>query len=307
MSEALVRTLAAWLVETPVVVASVTDTRGATPRKSRSHMLIRAADVGVETFESIGGGEAESRVIASAQALLHTDQDHDALTIDLDGTAGAAGICGGRMQIALQRWCGEADATRAALLAARLGGGESIALGRDASRAASSPLAVQPDDRLLIVGGGHCGLALHQLAHYLDFDLCVFDERDAYANAARFPGALTLSGDFSNLQSALDTHRRVLAVLLSRDFHTDLATLEQLADRPPAFIGMMGSARRVHEVRRALEQRLPSVQGLDFERIHAPIGLDICAHTPHEIAVSVLAELIAWRAKHPLQSERTRL
>lgn len=295
MSERLVRQLADWLAESAVVMASVLSTRGATPRKTGSHMLIRECEGVVETFESIGGGEAEARVIAEALCVLEDGLAHQRLAIDLDGSRDAAGICGGRMQLALTRWSGTADQHRAGQLVTCLAGGEPIELDVLSDDGIPIKLQVQPDERLLIVGAGHCGQALYDLAQHLDFELCVFDERAEYAHPGRFPNALCLNGGFDRLQQTLDTCRPVYAVLLSRDFHTDLAALEQLATHPPAFIGMMGSARRIHQVREALSDRLAPGSNLDFARIRAPIGLDIGAHTPHEIAVSVLAELIAFR------------
>ena len=295
MSESLVRQLVSWLADGPVIVASVVDARGATPRKRHSHMLIRISDEPSATFESVGGGEAESRVIDAARRLLQEGAASSRVRIDLDGSAGAAGICGGHMDILLHRWAGDSDLRCAEALAARLRAGEAVSLHRDAEADGAAHCRVDPDDRLLIIGGGHCGLALHQMARHLDFDLCVFDERVDFANADRFPDTLCLHGTFDMLQQALYTPRRVLAVLLSRDFATDLGALQQLAARPPAFIGMMGSRRRIHQVRTALVERLGDRAAQDLERVHAPIGLDIGAHTPHEIAISVLAELIAWR------------
>jgi xanthine dehydrogenase accessory factor len=295
VSESLVKRLAHWLQHDPVVVASVLATRGATPRKVGSHMLIRERDDLVDTYGSIGGGEAEARVIAEALCVLEDGLVSQSLTIELDGSREAAGICGGRMQLLLRRWASSAAQQRANDLANRLAAGEAVELDQADPSERSQPLTIEPDPRLLIVGGGHCGLALYELARHLDFELCVFDEREEFAHAGRFPDAMCISGHFDLLQHALDTRRRVFAALLSRDFHTDLAALEQLAHKPPDFIGMMGSARRIHQVRTALSARLGAEHLFDFARIRAPIGLDIGAHTPHEIAVSVLAELIAFR------------
>jgi xanthine dehydrogenase accessory factor len=99
-----------------------------------------------------------------------------------------------------------------------------------------------------------------------------------------------LSGPIDSLSSALDTRRELFAVLLNRDFQCDVAALRVLCHRPPRFIGMMGSARRIGEVRAALPEHAATLAGL-----RAPVGIDIGAQTPHEIAISILAELIQLR------------
>ena len=104
------------------------------------------------------------------------------------------------------------------------------------------------------------------------------------------PGrATTVSGDVTRLLEALDTQRAVQAVLLNRDFPSDVATLRVLRGRPLAYLGMMGSRKRIGEVLAATGE----VPGLV-----APLGLEIGAETPHEIAVSILAQLIAARRAH---------
>ena len=90
------------------------------------------------------------------------------------------------------------------------------------------------------------------LARFLDFDLWVFDERADCFAAGQYADATRLSGDYAQLARALDTGRDVYAVLLNRDFPSDVATLRALADRPPRFLGMMGSRKRIGEVLSAL-------------------------------------------------------
>ena len=120
------------------------------------------------------------------------------------------------------------------------------------------------------------------------------------ARAASYPlfllALFTLASGMTLMQTAINPYivcigaREVYAVLLNRDFHADIATLEVLCRRPPPFLGMMGSRRRIREVFEALPQHRTTL-----ERLQAPIGLEIEAETPHEIAVSILAQLIQWR------------
>lgn len=289
VDERLFQHLAELLREQPVVLASVLATRGATPRKRGSRMLITATD----TAFSVGGGLAESRVITAARALLQQAADAgdaDDVAIDLSGKPGAAGVCGGFMQIGLQRWSGAAEQQRAAAIADALANGESVSLIQSGDRH-DAPELLHPNPRLLIVGGGHCAAALCGMAVLLDYQVWVHDSREDCLQSPGFSAAQRLSGSFDALHSAFRTSREVLVVLLNRDFGSDIASLRALADQVPAFIGMMGSGKRIAEVRAAV----PELSAL-CARLQAPVGLDIGAETPHEIAVSILAQLIRWRA-----------
>lgn len=284
MDERLFARLAQLIERGPVILASVCDTRGATPRRAGSRMLITEQS----SEFSVGGGMAEVRVIDAARVLLQGDDDNADVSIDLRGGAGSAGVCGGTMQIVLRRWNGAEDLEQARKIATALQRGEHTVL-RDPHRGTPEEV-LYPNARLLIVGAGHCGLALYELAKSLDFELWVHDERaDCFAHGA-FGVAHRLCGAAGLLDQALQTQREVYAVLLNRDFAADVAALNVLCRQPPRFLGMMGSNRRIAEVLRALPQHR---QALDSLR--APIGIEIGAQTPHEIAISILAQLVKER------------
>jgi len=302
MDQSLFTRLAAWLRDgRATVLASVVATRGATPRKVGARMLVSAR----HESHSVGGGELEARVLAAARALLLDAREAETgarevpgpahvppsgtLEIDLGGGADAAGICGGSMTLALRRWHGADDAARAVRIAADLAAGHAVALdardlGTDVQQLA------RPDERLLIVGGGHCALALQELARPLGFETWVHDTRPECFAGHRHAGATQLCGGHELLRHALDTPRPVYGVLLSRDYASDVAALAVLAERPPAYLGMMGSRRRIAEVARALAAR-----GIAAPAIEAPVGLELGAETPAEIAVSILARLVQRR------------
>jgi xanthine dehydrogenase accessory factor len=290
VDEALFAQLAAKLADEAIVLASVRNTRGATPRKSGSRMLIAAA----WTHGSVGGGAAEARVIEAARECLRDARAEASVDIDLTGRPGAAGVCGGAMQVALRRWQGEVDRQRARSIAASLSEGRCITLtAADIGGAGTEDEIARPDARLLIVGGGHCALALYDLARFLDFDIWVFDEREACFAQGQFAGATQLPRDYNAFSQAFASEREVYAVLLNRDYASDVATLRALAGRPLAFLGMMGSRKRIAEVRAAVAD-LPSGA---LEKLVAPIGLELDAQTPHEIAVSILAQLVQVRRR----------
>lgn len=286
MSERLFAQLAALLEHDAVVLATVLDTRGAVPRHRGAQMLITATQTGF----SVGGGRLEARVVERARQLLRDGGDRDLVAIDLTGGADGEGICGGVMRVALKRWQGETDCRRAAAIVTALQAGHAQALDC-ADLGAEVALVITSDPRLLIIGAGHCGLALYRAARALDFDIHIIDARDEGYEHADFIGA-RCHDRIDALMSCLDSTRSVYAVLLNRDYHADVAALRALATRPPAFVGMMGSRKRIAEVFAALpDQREFCAQ------VTAPVGIDIGAETPEEIAISILAQLIAQTRK----------
>lgn len=296
MSQRLYATLAEWLSRESVVLATVLDTRGAVPRHRGAQMLVAAT----RTSGSVGGGRLEAKVIAEARDLLGRGERIAQVAIDLTRREGAQGICGGSMQVVLRRWQGERDAARAGAVAETLASGRTVTLDAD-DLGHDSTHTLQPTARLLIIGAGHCGLALQRAASLLDYDIHVVDARAEGYDHADFVGA-TCHDHLDAIPHCLDTPRRIRAVLLNRDWHADLACLEHLAARPPEFIGMMGSRKRIAEVL----ANLPATCAHLRNQLTAPVGLDLGAETPEEIAVSILAQLIAFSsAAHDPLKNRT--
>jgi xanthine dehydrogenase accessory factor len=154
---------------------------------------------------------------------------------------------------------------------------------------------VQPP-HLIIVGAGHIAVPLASIAATCDFAVTVLDDRPQYAHPARFPTAQeVIAGPFREELVALrerspfDKHTYI--VLVTRGHQHDVDCLVEVLDDPLAYIGMIGSRRRIRAVFDLLEQE----RGLapeKFDRVFAPIGLDIGARTPAEIAVCIMAEII---------------
>jgi len=148
--------------------------------------------------------------------------------------------------------------------------------------------------RLVIVGGGHIAQPLARIGAVLDLEVIVLDDRPEYANAQRFPVAdQILVGPYREALERVPVDSDTYIVLVTRGHVHDRACLEQVLGSPAPYIGMIGSKRRVRTVMRHIEERGLGVVAL--ERVHAPIGLDIGAETPAEIAVSIAAELIKVR------------
>jgi xanthine dehydrogenase accessory factor len=151
---------------------------------------------------------------------------------------------------------------------------------------------IEPEPRLYIVGAGHVGYHLGRFAHEAGFKIHVIDDREKFANRERFPHAAEIVVD-----SVPDwLHRAELpstsyAVILTRGHRHDLDALRALAARDLRYIGLIGSRAKVARLYDALLAE--SMPPESLARVHAPIGLDIGGVTPQEIAISILAELIA--------------
>lgn len=152
------------------------------------------------------------------------------------------------------------------------------------------PLEPAPD--VYIFGAGHVGCSLARMAFEAGFRVHVIDDREKFANAERFPeGVETLVDDIPGWIAAHPLAPTAYAVIVTRGHRHDLDALRGLASRPARYVGLIGSRAKIKRVFDALvEEGMPLAT---LQRVHAPIGLDIGAVTPQEIAVSILAELIA--------------
>lgn len=148
---------------------------------------------------------------------------------------------------------------------------------------------------LIIVGAGHLAQPLATLGTMCDFHVTVLDDRPRFADPARFPSAdQVIAAPFSEALAGLDLDTDSYLVLVTRGHQHDVGALVSLIDRPHAYIGMVGSRRRVAAVWTLLQQeRTLTAEQLDG--VYAPIGLDIGGESPAEIAVAIMAEIILVR------------
>lgn len=208
------------------------------------------------TVGTIGGGEMESRVISEALTLLPTGQPKVMHYDLIDPTRGDPGLCGGQLELFLE--------------------------------------PIMPDPTVLVIGCGHCGQALADLAHWVGFRVIVSDDRSDLCNADVIP----LADEYfpvspAEIAEKVAIHRRTYIAAVTRGVPLDVAMLPSLLATDAPYIGVMGSRRRWATAVKNLKE-----QGVDEKslgRIHAPIGIELNAETPREIAVSIMAEILAHR------------
>ncbi|WP_428850508.1 XdhC family protein [Nostoc sp. ChiQUE02] len=301
--------LAKALKNSAVVLATVTSIKGSTPREVGAKMFISADG---KTFGTIGGGAGEAKVYQQALQVLQTGKKQF-VEIDLSGAPQreTQGVCGGTMQVLLELWSGSESLNLVNQIISTLTSGrlgtiitpfntdekpyllvETEVIASLQTIALIEPLLAPPT--LLIIGAGHIAVPLAQVAKIAGFQVIVQDERSDFATKERFPEAsCVLAKPITSIQEILDKNPNLYISLVTRGYLQDLAVLRLLCKYQVQYIGMVGSNKRVSTVYKILQN-----EGYDPEFLHqiyAPIGLDIGALTPEEIAVSICAELIKVR------------
>jgi len=209
---------------------------------------------------TVGGGCVEAEVWAAAKEVIETEQPRK-MTFNLnhEATYDAGLICGGTLEIFVE------------------------------------PILPQPV--LYLFGAGHVSSAVARVAHQAGFAIGIVDDRESFANAERFPMASEIHTSFAAACDKIQPNSSSYIVIVTRGHKDDMRVLAWAVGTDARYIGMIGSKRKVISVYRALEKE--GFASAKFERVHAPVGLDIGALTPEEIAVSIVAELIAVRRNAP--------
>lgn len=179
----------------------------------------------------------------------------------------------------------------------------------DRARSGSALRMLSRDDALVVIepcrkpaklylfGAGHVAQPTAHLAALVGFRVTVLDDRSEFANVERFPeaDAVRVLDDFEHGVDGLGIDTDAYAVIVTRGHLYDRAVLGQVLKTDAAYIGMIGSRRKIDAIYRTLSKE--GFTAADFQRVHAPVGLEIQAETPEEIAVSIVAELIQKRAQ----------
>jgi xanthine dehydrogenase accessory factor len=153
---------------------------------------------------------------------------------------------------------------------------------------------VLPPATLYLFGAGHVALNVCRAASAAGFDVTVIDDRSSYATTERFPAAVAVHAlEFDEAMQKVDPTESSYIVIVTRGHRDDMRILRWAVQTRAQYIGMIGSKRKVIEIFKVL--RAEGISADLFDRVHAPIGLDIGAVTPEEIGVAITAELIAIR------------
>jgi xanthine dehydrogenase accessory factor len=324
-----------------VIVCQVVETRGSTPQKAGSLMIV-SPDGG--QGGTLGGGCVENEVktkalrqLSSGAAAVHS------FVLDHDYAWADGLICGGRMVVIAQPVRGQEplgyfrtvarflDSGHGFTEAVMLGTGsaEGQAVGRrilfdaEGVARASLPAGDVPDGlsarianpvsrprpsvhdgvaflpswpriRLIVVGAGHVGQAVAELAAQADFDVWVVDDRAQYANRDRFPRAQKiLVAPIDEVIPTLQLTPLCYALIVTRGHGHDQEALYRLAPTAAEYVGLIGSRRKIRLIFDNLREA--GIREADLARVTAPVGLEIGSQTVPEIAISIVAELIARR------------
>jgi len=206
---------------------------------------------------TIGGGCVEADVWQAAREVMESEKPRT-LTFDLnqDPKYDTGLVCGGTLEVFVE--------------------------------------PVLPPALLYIFGAGHVALSLCRTAANAGFDLIVADDRSSYATKERFPDAREVHAlDFDQAMQKLDPNESSYIVIVTRGHRDDMRILRWAVQTRARYVGMIGSKRKVIEIFRNLQNE--GIPTHLFDRVHAPIGLDLGAITPEEIAIAITAELIAIR------------
>ena len=206
---------------------------------------------------SIGGGGLEARVYElAAQVIRKGKPDRFQLSLTEEEGKGMGMICGGNLEVFIE------------------------------------PVMSSPT--LYLFGGGHMSLPVAKIGKLLNFRITVIDDRDEFANPQRFPEADAIFiEDFDKVFPKLNITKTGIIIVITREHKYDEVVLEHALTTSAGYIGMLGSKTKNKAVFANLLAKGISQKQLD--RVHAPIGLEINAKTPEEIAVSILAEIIKFR------------
>jgi xanthine dehydrogenase accessory factor len=208
---------------------------------------------------TVGGGCVEAEVWNAAREVMETERPRRLnFNLGQDASYENGLICGGQLEIFVE------------------------------------PVIAPP--RTILFGAGHISKSLAKIAAIAGFQVTVVDDREAFANRERFPEAdEVVAGEYEQVFPGLPVTESSFIIIVTRGHKDDMRILRWAVQTPAAYVAMIGSKRKVLAVVKELESE--GIPPRLFERVHAPMGLEIGAVTPEEIAVSVVAEMIAFRRK----------
>jgi xanthine dehydrogenase accessory factor len=273
----------------------VAATRGSTPQRPGAMLCVDEAGQATGT---VGGGAVEAMIRRRACELLPGGRG-GLFTFDLESDLGPddGPICGGQMDVAVSIISREVEASAIRETIANVRAGEATMLPiriEGPGGPVEYRVLVEASPKLLIAGAGHVGRAVALAMVPLGFRVSVIDDRSEFASAQRLPPPIEpVVGDIAKTLSRWEIDANTYVVIVTRGHQHDERALTAVLDSSAKYLGMIGSARKIEVVFDHLRSQGAAQEQLDF--VHSPIGLDINAVTPEEIAVSIAAELVAVR------------
>jgi len=234
-------------------LATIVHTNGSIPSFESSRMLVREDGSSEGT---VGGGCVEADVWAAAKEVMQKEAPRKLVFhLNNEATYDNGLICGGTLEVFVE------------------------------------PILPQPV--VYLFGGGHVSMAVAKAAQAAGFGVAVVDDREAFANADRFPMAHEIYIGFEDAFEKIRPNASSYLVIVTRGHKEDMRVLAWAVRTEARYVGMIGSRRKVFSVYKALQQEGYRIE--EFERVFAPMGLEIGALSPEEIALSIVAELVAVR------------
>ena len=240
--------------QTRLAICTVVEKKGSGPRDVGAKMVV---DENGKTYGTIGGGNLERSLIDECLTAIKEGKSKK-VTFNLtkaqkEGMVATGSICGGELTVL-------AD-------------------------------VLEPVLRLVIVGSGHVALPLATLAGTVGFRVVIVDDESKLASKDRFPMAETIvAGDYSEVLGNFALSSNDFVVVAHGEPEHDYTALKKTLEKNPAYVGLLGSKTKAAVLTQRL--RAEGITEVQFKVLHAPLGLDIGAETPEEIAVSILAQII---------------
>lgn len=284
-----------------MVLVTIIDTKGSAPRHSGSKMLVTRNGIIEGT---VGGGTGEYESMLEAINILDSKKN---LVMDItrlgDDPKDSLMICGGINKLMLQYIDDNTKAVFNRTLELN-NNGQSVKLRTDLTDGNISIVdfdekeiagyfydVISPMNKLLILGGGYVGYAIYELADILGFEVTVFDDRPEFVTKDRFPKAVCLeSGNFNKLIDNYKFNSHTYVTIVTRGHLQDAECVKGVIRKEHKYVGLIGSRRKISLILEDLKES--GYKDDEIKSIHAPIGIDIGAETPEEIAISIMAEII---------------
>jgi xanthine dehydrogenase accessory factor len=274
-----------------VALATVVSTWGSSPRPPGSQLAVSERG---DLAGSVSGGCVEAAVVQEALDVLRRGTPR---TVEFGVTAGRAwevGLpCGGRIRVHVEPAPASPLRTLVAALAAR----ERVERVLDLGAGEQFRVVLEPPVRLVIIGAVHLAQPLARMARVAGYDVTVVDPRAAFATAERFPDVTLERAWPAEAIARIGLDARTALVALSHDRRFDDPALEAALRSEAFYVGALGSRKTQAALRERL--RAAGFAEPDVGRVHGPVGLDLGAVTPAEIAVEILAELVAASREAP--------